>query len=276
VQAAWAYVTYQTGEGTTVRGGRQRFPIFSASEYIYEHYQLPYRELPAIVFQMAPFVAFDGASVSHQFDTPIGKVNLQAFGGTPVLAVTPAVSGSTSQLSDLIGGRVNLEGDGWRVRAVIARSASQSTITSTGAISKADSTYLSAGYRYDKNNIVSWGEYMFRHAPDGTQSAAGVYGGRGSAGYVLAGYRIGDFMPRYTFAEASAALGPLGNGKTTTHTFGVNYTASEHAVIKVEYELDVTPTDGGGYKVTPIDPVAAGMTASTSGSALYAGVDFFF
>jgi hypothetical protein len=272
VEASWAFVTYKTDEGTTVRGGRQRFPIFTASEYIYEHYQLPYREMPAIIFQMAPFVAFDGASVSHEFDTGAGKVNVQLFGGTPVLETTPAAPNTTAQLSNLIGARVNFEGDGWRVRAQASRSSSQSTSTTTNAVlAQADSSYYSAGYRYDKYNIVSWGEYIFRHAPDGTQTAQGKYLGTGSGGYLLGGYRIGNFLPRYTFAQAVAQLGSVGNGKTTTHTVGVNYYAGEHAVIKAEYELDVVPTDGGGYKVIQPDG-----TSVTSGSAVYAGVDFFF
>jgi hypothetical protein len=262
VAASWAYVSYKTEDGTTIRMGRQRFPIFTASEYIYEHYELPYREMPAIVYQMAPFVAFDGASVSHGFNTPIGKVNVQVFGGSPVLAITPPTD-TAATLSNLIGGRVNFEGDGWRVRGQVSRSSSAS------GSDQADSQYYSAGYRFDKYNIVSWGEYLYRRAPDGTPTPTGTYLGQGQSGYVLGGYRLGNWLPRYTFAQASAQLGPIGEGKTTTHTIGLNYYASAKAVVKAEFELDLVPTAQGGYKVTQ-----PGGSTSTTGNAFYLGVDF--
>jgi len=267
VQASWAYVSYKTDEGTQVRAGRQRFPIFTASESIYEHYELPFREMPAIVFQMAPFVAFDGVSVSHGFDTSVGKVNVQVFGGTPILAITPP-NGGVMALSDLIGARVNLEGDGWRIRAQASRASVQNTLPTL--VSQGDNSYYSVGYRYDKNNIVSWGEYLFRHAPDGTITPAGKFTGLGKSGYILGGYRLGNWLPRYTFAQANANLAAIGNGETTTHTVGVNYYVNPKTVIKAEYELDLVPDSGGGYRVTPIAPASS----ATSGSAVYAGVDF--
>jgi len=267
IQASWAYVSYKTDEGTNFKLGRQRFPIFSASEYIYEHAKLPYRELPAVVFQMAPFVAFDGASISHEFDVGAGKVNVQVFGGTPILAIIPPAGGVTS-LTNLVGARINFEGDGWRIRGLAARSSSQST-ANNGTVSQADSNYFSGGYRFDKYNIVSWGEYIFRNAPDGTPTPLGTYLGNGKAGYVLGGYRIGAWMPRYTFAQANANLGAIGNGKTTTHTIGVNYQANEKIVVKAEYELTI-PGPDGGYKTTPADPTVTG----SNGNSVYAGVDF--
>ena len=272
VQAAWAAVTYKTDAGTAVKAGRQRFPIFTASEFVYEHNELPYREIPTIVFQMASFVAFDGFSVSQSLDSGIGKFNVQAFGGTPVLAVIPPTSG-TPQLSNLLGVRLNLEGDGWRVRAQASRSSSASVNAAGNLLASADSQYFSVGYRYDKNDIVSWGEFLYRAAPDGTvQNLANgqhQYLGNGKAGYVLVGYRFGNWLPRYTFAQAKADLGTVGEGQSTTHTIGVNYAFSPKVTFKGEYELTLVPLAGSGYKVTQ----PAG-TDATSGSAIYAGLDF--
>ena len=266
VQASWAYVGYKSDGGFGLRAGRQRFPIFTASEYIYEHYELPFREMPAIVYEMAPFVAFDGASVSQEFDLGAGKINLQVFGGTPILAVIPP-SGGTTMLSNLLGARVNFEGDGWRVRAQASR-ATIANLSTANVLSIGDNNFLSAGYRFDKFNFISWGEMMFRNAPNATVNSKGKYLGRGISGYVLVGARLANWLPRYTLARASASEGSAGVGSVTSHTIGLNYYFNTKVVAKAEYEINIVPSVGGGYKVTQQS------STGTSGSALYVGLDF--
>ena len=268
IAASWAHLTYTSDEGLQIRAGRQRFAVFTASEYIYEHYELPFREMPSIVFGMAPFVAFDGASVSQDFTLGEGKLNVQVFGGTPILSTTPA-SGGITTFSNLLGARVNYGGDGWRVRVQASR-AYQSNLSSSNILSTANSSYYSAGYRYDKFNLVSWGEYFFRHAPDGTISpTVGRYQGSSVSGYILIGTRLNSWLPRYTFAKASSHQGISGAGTTTSHTIGVNYYFNPKVVAKAEYEISIIPNGGGGYKVTqPYNNIA------TSGGTLYAGLDF--
>jgi len=136
---------------------------------------------------------------------------------------------------------------------------------------------FSIGYRYDKGNIVSWSEYTLAQTPDGTTLNRGKYVGIGRGFYWLGGYRFGKFMPRYTFAVASDDFNILGangytNGKTTSHTVGINYQLGLQAVAKVEYELDLIPSpQNGSYFV--VQP--AGSTITSAG-AFYAGVDFIF
>ena len=269
IQASWAHITYKSDDGFQVRAGRQRFAVFTASEYIYERYELPYREMPAVVYQMAPFVAFDGVSVSQEIDLGVGKFNVQVFGGSPVLAIVPPTGGSV-QLSNLLGARINFEGDGWRIRVQASRSHSANLNNSNVIVAAANNSYYSAGYRFDKYNIVSWGEVVFRHAPDGTISPTfGKYVGTGLGAYFLAGYHIDKWMPRYTIATASAHLGAVGSGQTTTHTFGLNYYFNPKVAAKAEYELITIPNAGGGFKTTqPFN------SAATSGGTLYVGLDF--
>jgi hypothetical protein len=114
-------------------------------------------------------------------------------------------------------------------------------------------------------------------APDGTPINGGKFVGDGRGYYLLGGYRIGKFMPRYTFAQASQTFNVLtptgyGNGQATSHTIGLNYQAGNQAVIKCEYEIDLVPApQGGGYFVTqPTDATA------TTGGAFYLGADFIF
>ncbi len=270
LQAAWASITYKMDNGFVFKIGRQRFPVFTASEFAYEHQQLPFREIPANVFQMAPFVAFDGAAASQTFGVGDGKLNIQIYGGTPVLAIIPPTGGNTVlSLSNLVGVRVNYEiGSGLKIRVNVARASVQSTTNTASAY--ADSEFFSGGYRYDSGNFVSWAEVLYRRSGDGTpQVVQGTHTSflrEGKSGYALAGYRLGDWMPRYTFSVATADLGTIGEGHTTIHTFGVNYAVNPKVTVKGEWEYDVVPNNGGGYKTTG--------TGGTSGSAIYAGIDF--
>jgi hypothetical protein len=274
--AEWAYLNWTPMQGLSVKLGRQRMPVWTASEYINNHFELPYRTMPQIVFQLSPFAAFDGASVTQSVDVADNmKASLQVFGGTPVLNI-PTSSVVTFSGERLFGARANLEGDGWqanRNNQTLVWSAPYSTYY--GSSNAANVTTLTAGYRFDKFNIVSWGEYGYTFSKDGTTIPLnGVRAvDNGKAGYVLVGYRLDKFMPRYTFAQANLNYG-FENGKVTTHTIGVNYNANEHVTLKAEYEIDLVPTPGGGpgFLVTQ----NATSPTGTSGSAFYIGGDFYF
>jgi hypothetical protein len=254
-----------------------------ASEYVRVGYLLPFRQIPAPVYLIAPFTRFDGVSVYETFDLGIGKLTAGVFGGTPALDVNSAQlpAGVSYSFADLLGSQLSLDGDGWRVRAEVSRNfTSQATAAPLpDTVEEGHTQTYSLGYRYDKNGIVSWGEYILSRAPDGTPVNGGKFVGVGRGYYVLGGYRIGKFMPRYTFAQGSqdfnvaSATGGYRNGRVTSHTLGVNYEAGEQAVIKIEYEQDLVPSAsaGGGYFVTQ----QPGGTSS-SGGAFYAGVDFIF
>jgi hypothetical protein len=269
--AAWAFIQYKVDDVSNVKAGRQRLPIFTASEYSFEHYLLPFRELPEIVYRLAPFASFDGLSASRGFDLGFAKLNFAIFGGTPLADVSQ--SALVSNGSNLLGARVNLEGDGWKLRLQGSR-ASEKISTSGGTTVTANQiSFLSAGYRYDKYNIVSWGEYILVSSHDGYPLTYGPAVRTAGGGYVLLGYRIGDFMPRYTFAAVNSAYGFYPAGTVNNHTFGLNYTITPKLVAKAEYELDhiSKPNVGaiGGFTQ------AAGSTTTTA-SALYAGLDFAF
>lgn len=277
--AEWAYLNWTPIEGLSIKLGRQRLPIWTASEYINVHYQLPYRTMPSSVYQLSPFAAFDGASVNETVAlTDDMKASLQVFGGTPLLGV-PTSSTATFTGSRLLGGRVNFEGDGWRVRFQASRT-NENIVWGApysnffGTVNNANVTTLTAGYRFDKFGFVSWGEFGYIYSNDGTVLPAGSrFIDSGNAGYVLVGYHLGKFLPRYTYSQTNSNIG-IETGKLTTHTFGVNWDANEHVVIKAEWELDVVPTPGGGPDL--IVTQNSTSPTGTSGSAFYLGGDFYF
>ena len=136
--ADWAYINYTPIDGLNIRAGRQRYPVFTASEYINEHEQLPFRVMPSIIYNLAPFDSFDGVSVTKTIDVGSNKLQLSIFGGDPVLnlALGTTYLGTgvpflrTADNSNLLGAKVTFEGDGFRLRA----QASRSTVTSTSTV----------------------------------------------------------------------------------------------------------------------------------------------
>ncbi len=275
--AQWAYLNYKPTQNTSLRLGRQLFPSLQASEYVRVGYLLPFRQIPYNVFGLLPFTRFDGASAYQTFDTQAGKLTFGLFGGRPLLDVNNtllSISGLRFKFAELIGTQITLDGDGWRIRAQASRFFSQ--LLTSAPLPASDLTgseqNYSVGYRYDKSRIVSWGEYVWVRTPNGTPGPTGRYAYRGYGFYTLAGYRIGKFLPRYTFSKGVQEYNVQTNGSSTTHNVGLNYQAGQGAVIKVEYQRDIVPqAQGGGYFVT--QPV--GSTAK-SGASLYAGVDFIF
>lgn len=273
--AQWAHVNYAPCEGTSLRFGRQLHPVLIASEYVRVGYLLPFRQVPAPVFDLYPFTRFDGLSAYQAIETGAGRLTFGFFGGTPILDLNETqVSGLDFSFENLLRTQITLDGEGWRVRAQASRFLSRLQ-TSTPYPSTDRSGVLQAyslGYRFDKDNFVSWGEYFLSRSPHGTDVGTGIYGDQAYGFYGLAGYRLGRWLPRYTFAKARQSYNITTNGSVTTHTFGVNYQPSERAVVKVEYERFVIPrAQGGGYSVTQ-----PATTTATSGGAVYAGLDFIF
>ena len=268
--AQWAYLAYAPMPGMSIKLGRQRYAVWTASEYINTHFLLPFRELPGIVLRSAPFNSFDGVSISQEFAFNNDlKMNIQVFGGNPLTDI-PLASTQSITNRNALGARINFEGDGWRVRGQVTRYHTVAVGYAPSTVS-ANRQNASVGYRFDKYNIVSWGEYMIAYSHDGTPLPSGTYLQSSRAGYVLVGYQLNKILPRYTFASANQNLGLTAFvGSATTHTFGVNIQASPKVLVKAEYELNVVsnPNTGGAYVTQPV-----GSTA-TSGSAIYLGADF--
>jgi hypothetical protein len=265
--ANFAYIQYVPMDSWEARAGRQATPVFSTSEHFFEHFGVPFRTTPQIVFDVNPFDAFDGVSLAKTVDVGPEKLQVGLFGGNALTngansngTFEPGLTGK-----NLYGAKAYLNGDGWLVHG------SASTVTASSLGFQAHEQVYSLGYRFDRFNFVSWGEYVYTRSGDGSSVGIGNFNQKGKAGYVLVGYHMGDWTPRYTFAQASVQNGFLSDsGKTTTHTIGVNYQASAKVIAKAEFEIDSVDGSQGAFEDK------WNGTSSTSGTAGYVGVDFIF
>jgi hypothetical protein len=275
------------GSGLDIKAGRQLYPAWLASEFIYVGALQPFRVMPASVSNLSSFRAFDGLSVNQTVDVGVGKATATVFGGRANQNSASPTTLTPVDAPNLIGASLTLKGDGFKARAQVSRSSvSLSTYyTSVSTVSgvsvpvvsnvqalngKADTLSATFGANYDKDNIVVWAEYGTVSSSDGPMTGAGQFLKSLQGGYVLAGYRLGQFMPRYSYALADwSQSGISGIGKGTTHNIGLNYQATDQVVVKGDFQMDITSSGFSGVMVTN----AAGVTNAKSFTV---GVDFMF
>jgi hypothetical protein len=283
----WAFIAYDPLPYLNVRAGRQIIPTFIASQFAEVGFLLPYRRIPPIVYGLAPDAGFDGLWIAYHYATHLGTLQWVIYGGRPNIDVGAGTNAAPlptlqSTVSNMLGSDLSLEGGDFGVHLNVTRASvfSNGTIDSLPLQSNSDVTFFSAGYRYDRNRIVSWAEYLFYSSSNGLQfpiqdPALGLGGrvlARGRGGYFLLGYRFARFLPRYAFS-ASTNEGGFTNGSAVVHDFGINFQVHDQIVLKLDYELQEIPSIP-----EPASFVLQRRNGSpdTTGNALFAGLDFIF
>lgn len=262
MSAEWAFLNWSPSSDFSMKMGRLLNPAWIAADYLSVGALLPYRQIPREVYGLAPFSSFDGGQISKSFDAGFGRLSLLAFGGSPVLTA------GALNLTNYWGVSLGLDGDGWGVKLTQASVAIRLDAINTGSM--LNTTTL--GYKVDKSGFVSWGEVLYTKATDdsdklGTERFINQLDG----GYVLVGYRIGKFLPRYTYTKTHTNVVVTPETKSQTHTVGLNYEVAAQAIFKAEYQMikaedNFAPSAGTRVK-GPTD---------NDGSAIYAGFDFTF
>jgi len=262
MSAEWAFLNWSPTSDFSAKMGRILSPSWIAADYLSVGALLPYRQVPRETYGLAPFSSFDGGQISKSFDAGFGRLSMSAFGGTPVITAAGIA------LTNFWGVNLGLDGDGWGVKLTQSSVAIRLDALNIGSM--VNSTTL--GYKIDKNNFVSWGEVVYGKATDDSDKlGADRFINQLDGGYVLVGYRIGKFLPRYTYTKthSNSVISP--ETKSQTHTVGLNYDVASQAVFKVEYQMikaedNLAPSSGTRLK-GPTD---------NNGSAIYAGFDFTF
>lgn len=266
LRAKWGFVNYDLTPSMTIKAGRQMVPVLFASEFSSVGYLLPYRQVPTYIFQTSSLSGFDGLSVTHTSNSELGELRLIGFTGTGNLDIGYTITGSDH---NLMGLTTELRADGLQLHASYFHAEVDLNIIESGTHYTGSLHGAALGYRYDKNNIVSWGEYSYVWNPD----PQGTFLPYMRGAYVLLGYRVGDFMPRYMYGMSSQTI--VANtpaGAESSHTLGLNYQLDAKTVIKAEWEI--TEVDGDRVPTTSVR--SNGSTTATHATAAYIGLDFVF
>jgi hypothetical protein len=279
--AQWAFLNVKLTDSSHLKLGRQLFPALMSSEYARVHYLLPTNRIPLHVTATNPFVSFDGASYNVDFNTGAGKLNFGLFTGSPKLNTSSTTVIPTYY--NAYGIQANLEGQGWKVHATASKFKASvdyaGVYSALGTGKRTQNSLYTLGTKYDANNIVFHAEAILRTSKNAATVNAPAIGivnrkslERVQGGYGTLGYRIGKFMPRFTYAQTTAKLG-FSQGRIETYGAGVNYALNDAAVVKVDFEKTYVPSAGGGwYPVTQ----TSGAPKGKSADAVFAGVDFIF
>jgi hypothetical protein len=311
-ELSWAFAKFRISDDLSVRVGRVGLPIFMISDYRNVGYANTMLRPPAEVYSQVPFNSVDGADITWQhgigdttvtsqlaignIKTPLGS-NFHARGKEIVALNVAAEHGpftlragharakiTIDDLASLNGlvGSLRATGTGYRLPQVNALADEIEAKDKLG-------TFSSLGLAMDWNNIVLQTEY--------TKRKTKTYINDTTAWYVMAGYRIGKFLPYYTRSElkidgavSSAALGAcpagypvactatvgqlaagvrrlpysgVGQGEQTTDTIGVRWDFYRSVALKVQ--IDRIKPNGNGLFINAqpgfSGPVTVGAVA---------------
>ncbi len=318
---SWAFVKMKASDRFSVRVGRMGLPVFMISDYRNVGYANTMVRPPAEVYSQVPFDSIDGVDGTYQLN--IGDTNVTAqlaightkatLASTPTTQVhldtkwltalnvvaergpltvragyarTKASITDSAPLNQLLGG-LRAAGAGYRF-------AQLAPLADALSADNKQTSFASAGAILDWNNILVQTEYAKRKTD--------AYINDTSSWYLMAGYRIGKFLPYASHANLTSdranantvpAACPAGypaactptmqalsagvirltttgtQGQQSTDTIGLRWDFHRSAALKVQIDR-VKPQHGQGLFLMP----AASFTGPVTVGAV--AVDFVF
>ncbi len=313
-----AFVKAKLTDSLSVRAGRIALPVFMISDYRYVGYASTMLRPPNEEYSQVPIDSLDGidAIYQHTFgdttltgqfgvgtsSTKIGNgsdnvvtvkakrvmvVNITAEHGPLTLRVGRADTRiSLNDLAALNGflDTLRLVGAGFQIPALPA-------LADALEISDKKASFTSVGLALDWKDIVIQSEFAKRRAD--------FYVGDTTSGYLMAGYRIGKFLPFYSYAKLRQDRAPANTIPTacppgrpafcgptlmalsagvdnlvapndqSTNTIGLRWDFNKSAAFKVQIDR-INPGAAGGLFLKPVPGFSGPVTV------MAAGVDFVF
>ena len=317
---SWAFANMKVTDRFSVRVGRMGLPVFMISDYRNVGYANTMVRPPAEVYSQVPFDTIDGVDGTFQHsigDTTItaqlalGKTKPALSAGGPVVHLESGLLTALNVVAE--HGPLTVRVGHARAKASIDDSVSVNTLLaglrSAGAgyrfaqlapladalsLHKKQTSFTSAGAILDWNNVLVQSEFAKRKADS--------YINDTSSWYLMAGYRIGKFLPYASHASLKSdrvvantvpAACPAGfpaactptmqalsagvtrlsttgsQGQQRTDTVGVRWDFHRSAALKVQIDR-VKPQRGQGLFLAP----AASFTGPVTVGAV--AVDFVF
>jgi hypothetical protein len=255
-EAEWGFVRVQPLEGLTIRGGRLATPMFLVSDSRNVGYANNWLRAPNEVYGLVSFRRMQGFDVSYQRSMGSNTLTVTALSGTSAtkFATTnikmKGVKGLTAQLETDWGT--------YRVGKVEAKYDIAGTPTYS---------FTGIGMSIDRNNIFAQAEYVKRRAPKIT--FGGVSYADSDGWYVMAGYRLGAFLPYVMHGNTTPDQVVSYNitGTQTTNALGLRWDAFKSAAVKFQLErADTKGSKGVSFSGAVKSPVTVAS----------ASIDFVF
>ncbi|VAW68676.1 hypothetical protein MNBD_GAMMA10-3048 [hydrothermal vent metagenome] len=266
VEAEWFYASYSLGENVRVRAGKLNLQTFLLSDYIEVGNLYPWVRPPEEVYSLNPMRNFPGAELMH----------ISRFGNATTLTSQFFIGSAQVDISDVtrfkakdgFGMNFQLDTPNYTLRIggispvvelaqnhVLVHDANGLPIFQSlgGTLNEGDRMLmLTAGYSFDFNNFIGYGEYIDVTADGVTGSVFPDQTGY----YATFGYQAGSFLPFVTIAgnDGESNYAPLSDPTSPVFGFqpnplviqqsislGLRYDINEYADIKFEFKT-IDPT----------------------------------
>src|SRR5690554_2636363 len=261
-EAAWAYVTYDLSDNTSIRFGRLRTPFFQYSDFLEVGYAYNWITPPAIVYRLDTMSAMTGIDMTHQFTMGAVDGSFQIYtgrfkddfdldGDTYEMELRSAVGAVINLNAGNFGGRASYQQAGFYINGLTADANGR---TLDQLLDLAQSFGVQLGL--DTSNIEPQGQTatFFQGSlfwDNGSTSLVAEYTGLrhdsdllndDDAWMVSAAQRFGDFTTHltYAYAEDKIKSGAIGNAQKFSEaqdssiTLGLRYDYSSSVAFKTE------------------------------------------
>jgi hypothetical protein len=262
IETDWAFVGIDVAPQTQVRTGKLKFPTFLISDYYEVGYAYPWIRPPQEVYTLNPLTTLVGVDMLYTPKLGSGNLLIQPYWGSnrgeaattgeqgkvfasPAFTSTLPTGVTAPKAGDPISFSVpvlaglnavwNFPAGSFRMGYTHAE-VNQELF---GIVGKS-AGFASVGLTIDWHNIVLYSEYADRNSDKELELAFPDQ----RAGYATLGYRMGKFLPHFTYAKRDEGADKSPTAlKQTSMTAGLRYDVTENAALKAEYQY-INPADG--------------------------------
>src|SRR5690554_6951103 len=257
-EAAWAYVTYDLSDNTSIRFGRLRTPFFQYSDFLEVGYAYNWITPPGIVYRLDTMSAMNGVDMTHQFTMGAIDGSFQLYTGR--FKDDFDLDGETyeMELRSAVGAVLNLNAGNFGTRMSYHQAGFYiNDLDHTGTERALDRLFgLAKSFGLDTSSIEPQGQTatFFQGSlfwDNGSTSLVAEYTGLrhdsdllndDDAWMVSAAQRFGDFTTHltYAYAEDKIKSGAIGNAQKFSEaqdssiTLGLRYDYSSSVAFKTE------------------------------------------
>lgn len=185
----WGYLRHQFNNGSELRAGKMRLPLFMESETLEIGYGQPWARPPQAVYDPVPVRSYLGADAAYTLTLSGSSVQARAFAGHLNDSAESLGQTVSVELRNITGLTANWTNYLWTFRGIYARA--EASIGGTPPLGDDEtSEFMGLGLSYDDGNWLLMSE-LTRVEVDG------FYQDTDSA-YITLGYRIKEVTPYVT------------------------------------------------------------------------------
>ncbi len=225
----WAYATYDYSDGFAVNVGEIKYPVGLYNEYIEVGYTYPWIRAPETFYNQDIFgpnltrISYSGVGLEFSSLGDESETNLNIFGG--LLDV------GDGHVNQLIGAKLGFNwADILRLQLSAATGLMEIEAGPRAAMNGERHTSYAAGIGLDMESFVFSTEI--------SAATMGVDVMDSTSGYVMMGYRFGDFMPHVTYGHWDVK----GGWGQKDITLGLRTELTSNTALKIDVK-QVTPGD---------------------------------